>query len=105
MEEMEGGDLRNGDMTWCVWSMCCHRGTVHGFVNGMVPFLYTIRDPQSSVSTVSLAIGVTPRDTQLLDWTGINLTGSASVNVAILNGIPAWVKLMATNQGMPELSS
>ena len=51
------------------------------------------------MAAVSLAIGLSPRDTQLLDWTDVGLSGVARVTVTIPNGAPAWIKLMATNQG------
>lgn len=60
---------------------------------------YVVRDEGSGIASVSIAIGRTPRDTQLLYWTDLGLGGSGLVTVAIPDGVPGWVKLRVVNNG------
>lgn len=61
---------------------------------------YTAIDPGSGIATVSLALGRSQLDTGLLPWTPIDSDGSGVIVADIPDGVPAWVKLRATNNGM-----
>lgn len=60
---------------------------------------YSCSDEGSGLHSVSLSLGQTRHDTLLLDWTGIGTTGNGMVTVNIPDGVDAWVKLRATNNG------
>ena len=48
---------------------------------------------------MSLSLGRTEHDTELLAWTGVGTAGNGIVTVVIPDGVDTWVKLRATNNG------
>ena len=61
------------------------------------------RDTGSGVKDVSISLGTTVDNTNILPWTGINTESyqdvSASVSVVIPDGVSGWVKIRAINNG------
>ena len=64
---------------------------------------YSASDPGSGIATISLALGRSQLDASLLSWTAIDNRGSGTIVAEIPDGIPTWVKLRATNNGMYAL--
>ena len=68
-------------------------------MNKLVHFLI-FSDSGSGVREISVAIGTTPDDSDLLPWTVITTSdGWSSVSVDIPDGMDGWIKLQAIDNG------
>ena len=68
-------------------------------MNKLVHFLI-FSDSGSGVREISVAIGTTPDDSDLLPWTIITTSdGWSSVSVDIPDGMDGWIKLQAIDNG------
>ena len=70
-----------------------------GMINKYVHFLM-FSDSGSGVKEVSVAIGTTPDDSDLLPWTVITTSdGWSSVSANIPDGVDGWIKIQAIDNG------
>ncbi len=56
-------------------------------------------DLESGVSRSDFALGVTPRDTYILNWQVFPYKDFMEVNFKIPDGVPAWVRIRCLNKG------
>ena len=62
-------------------------------------YTYDFSDPDSGVRDNELCLGRTTRDCRILDWYSYPYSPTLTHVYRIPDGVPAWLRLRATNNG------